>query len=273
MHEDRSTFNSQEIPSFDENRNLGPLGRVYKFHHTRRFEWLRSKIASIHKQKISVLELGCNDARSVGYIPVPIERYVGLDAGWRSGWRNGKAFGLEAACQRFRDVPRFEFHRSEHFEDLESVYGTFDVAVVLETFEYLEPAKLEAYVTLLSRKLKSGGCIFSTMPNEKGLPLLLKVIGSKLSGVPRSEYTASQFWNAFLGRMEKVPRSVHGRKGFDYIAMARLLSRHFSHVQLESVEPAKAPLWLGLNIGLVACKDEAPSPGLHCKYSCHELSV
>src|SRR5215471_13736214 len=194
MHVDRSALDSLEIPSFDENRNLGLLGRVYKFHHTRRFEWLRRKIASLKKHQISLLELGCNDARSVIYIPIPIERYVGFDAGWRSG----KAYGFEAACQRFRDVPRFEFHRSEHLADLENVPGTFDVAVVRETFEYLEPATLEACVALLSRKLKHGGCILSTMPNEKGLPLLLKVIGSKLSGVARSEYTASQFWNAFL---------------------------------------------------------------------------
>ena len=260
MHGNRPIFDSQEIPWFDQSRTLGPLGRAYKFHHTRRFEWLRSKIAALEKPKISVLELGCNDARSLGYIPVPVERYVGFDAGWRSGWKNGKAYGFEAARQRFRDVPRFEFRRSQHFRDLEQVHGAFDVAIVLETFEYLEPTKLEAYVTLLSRKLKSGGHIFSTMPNEQGLPLLLKAIGSKLSGVPRSEYTASQFWNALIGRMEKVPRSVHGRKGFDYLAMARLVGRYFSHIQLESVEPAKAPLWLGLNIGLVAYKDEARVP-------------
>jgi hypothetical protein len=259
MHEDRPIFNSQEIPSFDESRSLGPMGRIYKFHHTRRFEWLRRKIAAMQKQKISVLELGCNDARSVSYIPVPIERYVGFDAGWRSGWKNGKAYGFEAACQRFRGVPRFEFRRSQHFRDLEDVQGAFDVAIVLETFEYLEPAKLEAYVTVLSRKLKSGGYIFSTMPNEKGLPLLLKVIGSKLSGVPRSEYTASQFCSAILGRMEKVPRSVRGRKGFDYATVAKLIDRYFSRIQLESVEPANVPLWMGLNVGLVAYKD--PRPG------------
>jgi len=258
MHVDRSALDSLEIPSFDENRNLGLLGRVYKFHHTRRFEWLRSKIASLKKHQISVLELGCNDARSVSYIPIPIERYVGFDAGWRSGWRNGKAYGFEAACQRFRDVPQFEFHRSEHLPDLENVPATFDVAVVLETFEYLEPAILEAYVALLSRKLKHGGCILSTMPNEKGFPLLLKVIGSKLSGVARSEYTASQFWNAFLGRMGKVPRGIHGRKGFDYAAMAKMMGRHFSHIHLESIEPANAPLWLGLNVGLVASKGDDP---------------
>lgn len=254
MHVNRSAPGAFEIPSFDRSRNLGPFGRLYRFHHTRRFQWLRSKIASLPKQKISVLELGCNDARSVNYIPIPTERYVGLDAGWRSGWKNGKAYGLEAARLRFRGVPRFEFHRSEHSRDLEKVQGGFDVAVVLETFEYLDPPKLETYVSLLSEKLKHDGCIFSTMPNEKGIPLLLKVIGSKLSGVARSEYTLSQLWNAFIGNTRKVPRGVHGRKGFDYATMSKMIKGHFAQIHLESVEPAHVPLWLGLNVGLVACK-------------------
>jgi len=254
MRVDRPTLDPLEIPSFDRNRNLGLFQRIYGRHHTRRFEWLRSKIAALQKQKISVLELGCNDARSVSYIPVPIERYVGLDAGWRSGWRNGKAYGFEAALERFRGVPRFEFHRSQHFQDLQKIQGTFDVTVVLETFEYLEPSELESYVTLLSKKLKGGGCIFSTMPNEKGLPLLLKVIGSKLSRVPRSEYTLRQFGNAFIGRMDRIPRGVHGRRGFDYAAVTGMLRRYFPHIQLESIEPANVPLWMGLNVGLAAHK-------------------
>ena len=254
MDAGHSTLNSVEIPSFDQNRNLGPLRNLYKCHHTRRFEWLRGKIAALQKQTISVLELGCNDGRSISYMPVPIERYVGLDAGWRSGWNNGRAYGLEAALQRFRGLPHFEFHRSQHFQDLENIQGGFDVAVVLETFEYLEPSKLEAYVNQLSKKLKDGGCILCTMPNEKGLPLLFKVIGSKLSRVPRSEYTLLQFWNAFIGRMNRVPRGVHGRRGFDYAAVARVMSRYFSHIQIESVEPANMTLLMGLNIGLAAYK-------------------
>jgi hypothetical protein len=256
MHADRSTINSLGIP-FDEKRKLSVVERIYRLHHTRRFQWLRKKLSSLQRPEISVLELGCYDARSVQYIPLPIERYVGLDAGWRSGWKDGKAYGFEAACQQFRDFPQFEFYRTESFRDLENVKGSFDVAIVLETFEYLEPRQLEGYVSVLARKLKDGGHVFSTMPNEKGLPLLLKVVGSQLSGVPRSGYTVSQFWNAFMGRMDKVPRGVHGRKGFDYAAMARLLGCHFSKIQLESVEPPNSPLWMGLNVGLVAQKGTA----------------
>ena len=138
---------------FSSYRNLPFFDRIYAIHHARGFEWLRSKIAGLGKKALSVIELGCHDARSVEYISVPIRRYLGLDAGWRSGWKNGKACGLEAAQVRFRDRPHFEFRRSEHCEDLERVPGKFDAAIVLETLEYLEPSRLEAYVLTLSEKL------------------------------------------------------------------------------------------------------------------------
>jgi len=244
-----STVSAADTPRF--------FNRVYAIHHARRFEWLKSKIACLGKSDISVLELGCNDARSIEYIPVPIKRYLGLDAGWRSGWENGKAYGLESAQVRFRDDPHLEFRRSERCEDLERVPGQFDVAIVLETFEYLEPSKLETYVSILSEKLIDGGAILATMPNEKGVPLLVKALGSRLSRGPRSGYTPAQFWNALIGRLDRVPRALRGRRGFDYQMMSEIIWRYFPHGYLESVEPANAPLWLSLNVGLVARKATA----------------
>jgi hypothetical protein len=37
-----------------------------------------------------------------------------------------------------------------------------------------------------------------------------------------------------------------------------LIGCYFSRIQLESVEPANVPLWMGLNVGLVAYKDSRP---------------
>jgi hypothetical protein len=255
----RPAVDSEEIASFDADRKFRALRRIYAFHHTRRFEWLKHKLTALGRQNISILELGCNDARSLNYVPVRVQRYLGFDAGWRSGWKHGHPHGLEAARVRFRNRPMFEFRQSTRHEDLLDVDERFDVAIVLETFEYLDPAQLESYVFLLSEKVKDDGWIFCTMPNEKGLPLLLKVIGSKLSGVRRSEYTFSQLCNALLGRMDRVPRAPRGRKGFDYAEMARMVSRHFSHVSLEPVEPPSLPVWLSLNVGLVASKQSRVS--------------
>lgn len=254
MYVDPPTLRAADIPSFDSHRTLGPFTRLYKFHHAQRFRWLQKKIQALRKPEVSVLELGCNDARSVNYIPIPIKRYVGFDAGWKSGVRNGHPYGLEAARARYQHIPGFEFHRSDHCEDVYRVAGLFDLAVVLETFEYLKPTELENYVSVLADKLNDSGCIYSTMPNEKGVPLLLKVLGSKMSRVPRSEYTARQLFNGFLGRMHRIPRVPFGRKGFDYAEVARIAERHFARIQLESIEPAFVPLSLSLNVGLIACK-------------------
>lgn len=254
MPADRSTLSPANVHRLLRSRSRGFITRIYAVHHSRRFEWLRSKIASLGKRDLSVIELGCNDARSVEYIPVRLKRYLGLDAGWRSGWKDAEPHGLDAAMVRFRDRPHFEVHRSQHCEDLERVDETFDVAIVLETFEYLEPSELEAYVFALSKRLNDTGCIFATMPNEKGLPLLIKTLGSRLSGVPPGGYTPVQFCNALLGRLDKVPRAVRGRKGFNYADMAEIIGRYFPHGFLESVEPANAPLWMSLNVGLVAFK-------------------
>ena len=235
------------------------LDWLYSRHHTRRFEWMRDKLASHGKESISIIELGCHDARSLIYVPVNVHRYVGLDAGWQSGWKGDEPYGLEAARIRMKDMKNHEVRRSTLPEDIEKIKEQFDVALVLETFEYLEPSVLESYIAALAQKVSENGCIITTMPNEKGIPLLLKAAGARLFKVRRSEYTATQFCNALLGRMNRVPRAAKGRKGFDYGQVVSLLSRHFPFMRTEGIEMIKKlPPYLSTNTGVVAAKRPLP---------------
>ena len=231
----------------------------YARHHARRFEWMKDKIASTGKKSVSILELGCHDVRSLAYVPVNVHRYVGLDAGWQSGWNGETPYGLEAGRIRLQDMEHFEVRKSSSPEDIEKLGEQFDIALVLETFEYLEPSALEAYVAALAGRVRDNGCILTTMPNEKGIPLLTKALGAKLSGIRRSEYTARQFVHALLGKMDEFPRDSRGRKGFDYSHIASLLTRYFPFLSLEGVGLMKLPPLLSTNIGIVASK-ERPRP-------------
>ena len=206
----------------------------------------------MEKQNVSVLELGCADAKSLEYVPVHVDRYLGFDAGWRSGWQNGHACGLEAARERYSSRNNFTFVQSACYTDIQRVPEKFDLGIVMETFEYLDTHQLESYIATLASKIDANGCVLSTMPNEKGLPLLVKAIGSKLSGVRRSEYTFPQFLNALAGRLDRVPRAERGRKGFDYGQIAALAARHFRYVHLEAVGASGLPPSLSPNIGLIA---------------------
>lgn len=226
----------------------------YSRHHARRFEWMREKIATRGSSSVSILELGCHDARSLTFVPVNVHRYVGLDAGWQSGWNGDTPYGLEAGRIRLNGKKPFEVRQSNAARDIELLAEKFDVALVLETFEYLEPVALEAYIAALAAKVCDNGFLLTTMPNEKGLPLLVKALAAKLSGIRRSEYTAMQFANALMGRMDRVPRGVRGRKGFDYDHVAGILAKYFPFLSLEGVGLLKLPPHLSTNIGIVASR-------------------
>lgn len=233
---------------------------LYMIHHAQRFRWLREKIVSGSKPHVSILELGCNDATSLDYIPLALDRYVGFDAGWQSGWKDGVAYGLEAARLRYAGIENIEFHKSDDFSDILGLAEAFDFALVLETFEYLEPSTLEAYISALAAKLGPSGQLVSTMPNEKGIAVLLKHFGSRISGVRRSVYSPWELFQAAIGRTGSIPRGTRGRKGFDYQQIASLARRHFRYVRLESVGLSFLPCCMSLNVGLVASHQFLPPP-------------
>lgn len=235
-------------------------GRAYSFrwfyslHHARRFEWMREKIAERKSEPVSILELGCHDARSLGFVPVSVRRYVGLDAGWQSGWSGDTPYGMEAGRNRLKGNDNFKVRQSNTPTDIDLLAEKFDIALVLETFEYLEPAALEAYIAALAGKVSDNGFLLTTMPNEKGIPLLVKALAAKAAGIRRSEYTATEFAYALMGRMDRVPRGKRGRKGFDYSYVAGILAKYFPFLSLEGVGLLNLPRPLSPNIGIVASK-------------------
>ncbi|MFB3921526.1 MAG: methyltransferase domain-containing protein [Terriglobia bacterium] len=222
----------------------GPYGR----HHNRRYSWLSEKITRLAgSNDVTVLEVGCFEGRSLNYIPVPVRKYVGLDAGWGGG--------LQRARQFFRERPEVSFIESNQPRDIASIEGRFDFIVAMETLEHVDPPLVELYIKAFSEKLD--GYLLITAPNEKGLALLIKAVGAKFLGVDRIyPYTASEFFWGLMGRMERVHRSEH--KGFDYRALVNLVGKYFRYVSVEGVSPVRRPLQLGLTIGIVASQNPIP---------------
>jgi len=230
--------------SYNENFGSGLYGR----HHIQRFKWLSKNIALMFpgRSSISVLEVGCYDGKTLDFVPVDIHRYVGFDAGWGDG--------LDLARRRFANCDSYKFHQSVEPSDIANTPGRFDLIICMETFEHITPSKVGSYISAFAEKLQ--GFLLVTVPNEKGLPLLFKTVGAKLLGKCRDSYGASEFANAFLGRMEFVPRSDH--KGFDYAALAKSLRGSFKHAQMEGVSPTKLPPQLSLTIGMIASHKPLP---------------
>jgi len=232
----------------DYNARLFAPG-LYGSHHWARFRWLRRKLSALNLERVRILEIGCFDAKTVDSLPFEVERYVGLDAGWESGERDGVAVGLAAARRRFGGDARFAFHESTDPEDVWRLDGEFDVGVCMETLEHIAPSDVESYLAALARKVR--GPLLVTVPNEKGAALLCKTLAAKVLGIDRDvHFSATEFANAVLGRMDRVPR--HHHKGFDYAVLSRRLAHHFGAVVVEGVDSRFLPYWLQPTIGIVA---------------------
>ena len=215
---------------------------IYARHHLGRFEWLRRKFDALAgKAEISVLEVGCHDGRALHYIPCRVRRYAGFDAGWGGG--------LERGRQKFAAEKDYTFTESTQPCDVASLAEKFDFIICMETLEHLDQPAVEGYIQAFASKLT--GCLLVTVPNEKGLPFLVKATGARVLNVERYyPYTTAEFFWAVLGRLEHVRRIEH--KGFDYTRLVGLIRQHFAHVKVEGISPLRLPPPLSLTIGIVA---------------------
>lgn len=222
---------------------------LYGSHHRARFDWLRRKLQSLGDQPRTFLELGCYDGQSIDYIPQPVQRYVGIDAGWESGINSGNPVGIDAAVARYARDGRFAFIRTADPLALDAVEGTFDVGICLETIEHLTPALVPTYIELLASKVH--GTLLVSVPNEKGLPFLAKSVGAIVLGVKRGiHYRPIEFLHAALGNMSRVERNEH--KGFDWGGVVRELRRRFINVSVEGIGAGLVMPSLYLTVGIVA---------------------
>jgi hypothetical protein len=226
---------------------------IYGQHHMRRFKWLKNTLTALCRPRlsISILELGCYDGKTLEWIPVHVDRYVGIDAGWNSGIIDGKPCGLEAARVSFRNNTNYAFLQSNTPDGIATLSDTFDVGICMETFEHIDPAQLESYVAAYAKKVHD--VLLVTVPNEKGLPLLGKAVGSWLLRKERaSSYSMMELVAGVFGRMNRVPRSQH--KGFDYAHLASLLKKYFPHVRIQGVSPGGLPPSLSFTVGIIASR-------------------
>ncbi len=221
---------------------------IYARHHLGRFYWINQKFAALAPPgEISLLEVGCHDGRAIGYIPRHVRRYAGFDAGWGGGLERGRAI--------FRREKEYTFTESTDPRDVAALDEKFDFGLCMETLEHLDQPVVDGYIRAFAERVS--GRLLITVPNDKGLALLVKGVGSKILRVDRYyPYTTAEFLWGLIGRLEKVKRSEH--KGFDYAKLVELIRQHFKYVKVEGISPLNLPPFLSLTIGIIASQQPIP---------------
>lgn len=209
--------------------------------HGARFAWLARRLRAAGAPCARVLELGCFDARSIGFLPRKPELYLGLDANWEGGLDLGRAtWAGDPAVQL--EVCSTPGELRDH------VAGRrFDTALCLETLEHLPPGQVDPFLEEIARA--TTGHFLATVPNEKGPVFLAKYLVKRLFG-DYFRYRPREVWGALIGRMDLVERDDH--KGFDYDAMIRQIGARFDVVEVTGYPFRRLPVWANFGVGIVA---------------------
>ena len=121
--------------------------------------------------------------------------------------------------------------------------NSFDAVFLLDCLEHVFSPTNETIIYEVWRVLRKDGVFISTVPNEKGIALLLRTVLGKLTGVPRSPYPWPELVKAAIYNQ---PIGIHtgGHEGYDFLRDVRIIERLFDNV---SVKHIPFPLFGRLN--------------------------
>lgn len=213
--------------------------------HLARYFWLAKKIKQFGCKTEKILELGCFDGKTIEFIEKPPLEFDGYDANWEGGLDLGKT--------KWKDFPNYHFNLCDKIGAFKPKENYFDISVCQETMEHLPLADLDRYIERLAKATKS--YCFISVPNEKGIVFLVKLIGKKLTQRNRDleRFTLREIFYATVGNVKKVKRRETGHKGFDYTEFMQHVELFFEIVEISGIPFPMLPVSLNFTVGFI-CK-------------------
>lgn len=191
---------------------------------------------------VSILELGCFDAKTIDYLPFGFSKYAGYDANWEKGLEIGKK-----KWNKDPDVTLIESHAASEFNPAGE---QFDCSIAMETLEHLKLNELEDYIVKLAAATKQ--YLFVSVPYERGLPLFIKYLYKTMLFKVDEPYSIKELWNGVAGDLSKVERIECGHKGFDHNQLIQLLSEYFVIEKVQGLPFTSLPLPVNFSVAIVA---------------------
>jgi hypothetical protein len=234
-------------PGGSYNNRLFSRGIRSRF-HLLRFHWAIAQLKQLQRQDpecfpLRCIELGCYDAKTVRFIEdaqLPMEAYDGFDADWEDG------LSLGQALWKGRDEVRLRFCIKP--DDISSPERPYNCGLSMETFEHIPPELVEPYLERLSQVID--GYLIITVPVERGVTFFYRHAIKRALGLDRYKFTAAEFMNSMVGRLDRVTRDNH--KGFDDRLLVRQVGRYFDVVKVEGIGPGLPVISWNFQCGMVA---------------------
>lgn len=210
--------------------------------HLARYYWLQACISKYAPDSTTWLELGCFDGKAINYLPQPITYYEGYDANWEGG--------LDMAIDGFMSYKNLNFRLCKKIEDFNPQPSSFDCSICMETLEHLHSNEVENYILILAKATQK--YCFVSVPNEKGIVLLLKYLIKTFGYRDNSmSYNFKELLLGLLGKVNRIKREEYGHKGFDYAVLIKQLQLYFKVIKVEGIPFHWLPKQLNFTIGII----------------------
>ncbi len=204
---------------------------ITRYLHSIRYRHLKHFLTSLCNQSahstVSLFEIGSGYGKSLEAIQsmpnVNISNYFGINIEDQ----------FSRLCEQKYGSPTHQFLTADirsYAQGEKQLPFIPDAIISLECFEHINEYDVPSVVEWLHSLNRP---LFISVPNETGLAVLFKNLGSFLMGYHRyKEYTWLETWNASRHHLEKVAPHNTGHKGFDWHWLAAVLNQKFKITQI-----------------------------------------
>ncbi len=236
-----------KLHGYEEDQGFNLITRILHRTRYRNLEQLLLKLSNKSKNTIRIVDVGAGPAKVfeiASNLGIKFE-YLGIEL--------RKDF-CELATERYSSCDNFEII-CDSIENQFDKFDGADIIVGLESFEHIPESIVVRTIEAIS--VARFKYLYITVPNEVGLAILIKNVGSFLMGYKRyKEYEWRETLAASIYELDKVKR--HGTKhiGFDWRWLAQTLRQNVKIVRKTTSPLEIIPKFVSPSIGFVCVHDE-----------------
>ena len=223
---------------------------ITRYLHKTRFYHLKKitkKLSLELNRPINIIDIGCGSSKAYQEISS-----LGIKFNYK---------GIEID-KDFVKYSRRKFSKNKNYEivhdDIKNHYDILvnaDLIIALESLEHIK----ENIVFRIIERISSGSFkyLYITVPNEIGIALLIKNIGSIFLGYQRGRgYSISETFYALVDNLDKINRVYEDHKGFDWRWLAQTLRVNLKIIKTTTSPFEFIPKFISPSIGFI-CKSNS----------------
>ena len=219
---------------------------ITRYLHSNKYKHLIKCLNKLNKEKIRILDIGCGTCNLYKNLNTLFKiEYIGVE--------NEKII-YNLASDRYNKNSNFKIYNIDVNQIFleENFSKSFDIIICFDVLEHMSLNKANILLNNIKKKFLFEW-LYINIPNEIGLALFIKNIGSALMGYSRhKEYSFKETMYASLYKLNKLKHN-NNHKGFDWRNIHTICKKNFDTYDITYFPPKIFNIILSPSI-FISCK-------------------